>query len=216
MNSKAILHPRIYTVAEIAAVAQPYWAYVIFIALLNTVVITTVTQREVGYYKEFYFIVGSKWLIFIANFIVQTIFILCEVLAFSIVVMLALHSWYSSILISGFLTVLLAVLPVTMFLSILFIFRIKQQSLSIIGTFLIFVLFYLATLRGGTWLAQIVLLLNPYKFILVLSEQLTNVLTKTNLNLVSISQLLVMAGIFCILGLIGFSRFDIRPILERA
>ncbi|WP_311408553.1 hypothetical protein [Liquorilactobacillus uvarum] len=216
MNFKQILHASRYSVDEISNVFLPYWAYIIFIALLNTVIVATIFQRESGYYKEFYFIVGSKWLIFIVNFIVQVAFILAELLLFTILGMFLLHSWYFSILLNSLLAGILAVIPVTMGLSILFTFRIKAQSFSVIGTFSIFVLFYLSTITSSIWLVNLISLLNPYKYILALTNCLSILIEKGNIEFGNLMQLLVVTIAFCLIGLQGFSKFDIRPILDRS
>ncbi|GAJ25537.1 hypothetical protein JCM15457_404 [Liquorilactobacillus sucicola DSM 21376 = JCM 15457] len=215
VNFEQIIQRNQYSASTIVATFRPFWAYIVFIALLNMVIITTIDQRESGYYKEFYFIVGSKWLIFIANFIVQSIFIICELTVFTIFGMIALRSWYFSILISGLLTGILAVIPVTMFLSVLFIFKVKQQSLSIIGTLLVCVLIYLAGLPSRTWLTDLILLLNPYKYILVLSNWITSFTVDGSYDFKSLFQLLFVTLFFCLSGVKGFSKLDILPLLDR-
>ncbi|WP_057875645.1 hypothetical protein [Liquorilactobacillus aquaticus] len=215
MNFKQIRQAHHYSINEISNVFQPYWAYIIFISLLNTVIVTTIVQRESGYYKEFYFIVGSKWLIFVANFIIQVAFILVELLLFTILGMVLLRSWHFSILFSSLLGGILAVIPVTLGLSILFVFRIKVQSLSVIGTLLFFVLCYIAALPSKTPLFHLMSLLNPYKYTIVLIGLSDSFVNNGNISFSSLIQLLIVTVAFCLIGLKGFSKFDIRPILDR-
>lgn len=215
-NWKLIFNPVDISESQILSGLEIYWAYIIFTTILNMVIFPTVFQRESGYYKEFYFIIGSKWKIFLANFVVQATVLMLEIIIFDLIVTLVVRSWSWTFFLGGILSALFFMIPVTLISSLFLTFRIKLQSISVIITITIFVSFSLVNISVHNWLGNLILLLNPIQYLIAGSHAVSSFLGGNLDGFQVIMQVTIVTLIYIMLGIWSLSRFDIKPILNRA
>lgn len=215
-NWKLIFNPVDISEKQILSGLEIYWAYIIFTTILNMVIFPTVFQRESGYYKEFYFIVGSKWKIFLANIVVQATVLMLEIIIFDLIVTLIVRSWSWTFFTGGILSALLLMIPITLISSLFLAFRIKLQSISIIITITMFASFSLTSLSVHNWLGNLLLLLNPIQYLITGSHAVSSLLGGDLDGSQIITQIIIVTLIYILLGIWSLSRFDIKPILNRA
>ncbi|WP_255263130.1 hypothetical protein [Leuconostoc citreum] len=115
-----------------------FWAYIILVTLLNNVIVAIISQRESGFYKQLYFIVGSKWQILSSQVSVHWFILNIELLLFNVVFMSVTNHWDMRIIFAAFLVSVIVSLPIILLSSILVLLPIKIESLNVLTSVLIF------------------------------------------------------------------------------
>lgn len=193
-----------------------FWSYIIIVTLLNMVIFPTLTQREYGYYKEFYFITGSKWIIFFANFLVQITILLFEIFLFDGIASIVFRTFNLGIIIGGVLSACLLAIPVTLASSIFLVFKIKIASISIIETVSLLLLFSITNFNSHNWVLNTILLINPVKYLSQSSYFLSMMVLGKLPNFSTILQFSVVTFLYILIGIMSFSKFSIVPIENRS
>lgn len=140
-NIRYLSQPKVAFSHQTMMVISYFWAYIIMVTLLNNVIVAIISQRENGFYKQLFFIVGSKWKILTANFLVQLVILNVELLIFNLVVIGVTHNFHISLLIAGMIATFSVAVPVTFISSLLFLLKVKIESINVLVTILLFVLF---------------------------------------------------------------------------
>ncbi len=190
-----------------------FWAYIIFVTILNNVVVSLIVQREQGFYKQMLFVVGSKIKVVTAIFLVQLAIICLEISVFNVVVMIIIHQVSFKLLLAGVAVALLSALPVTLVGSILLIFRIKIESVNILLGIILFGLFFIMSVPTSYSFTG---LFNPLSFVTEMSIQIQNMMF--NIGVVSAGiwlQLVIVSVCYAIIGIYSISHFSVNAIADR-
>ena len=190
-----------------------FWAYIIFVTILNNVVASLIVQREQGFYKQMLFVVGSKIKVVTAIFLVQLAIICLEISVFNVVVMIIIHQVSFKLLLAGVAVALLSALPVTLVGSILLIFRIKIESVNILLGIILFGLFFIMSVPTSYSFTG---LFNPLSFVTEMSIQIQNMMF--NIGVVSAGiwlQLVIVSVCYAIIGIYSISKFSVNAIADR-
>lgn len=190
-----------------------FWAYIIFVTILNNVVVSLIVQREQGFYKQMLFVVGSKIKVVTAIFLVQLAIICLEISVFNVVVMIIIHQVSFKLLLAGVAVALLSALPVTLVGSILFIFRIKIESVNILLGIILFGLFFIMSVPTSYSFTG---LFNPLSFVTEMSIQIQNMMF--NIGVVSAGiwlQMAIVSVCYAIIGIYSISKFSVYAIADR-
>ncbi|GMA07503.1 hypothetical protein GCM10025886_06540 [Tetragenococcus halophilus subsp. flandriensis] len=214
-NWQHFFHPVEMTEQQLFSGLGLFWAYIILVTLLNMVIVPTLMQRESGYYKGLYFITGSKWQVFFANFAVQVTILFFEMVLFNFVVMLILRTWSWGILLGGIASVFLLTIPVTLISSLFLTIKIKLESVTIVETATLFVLFFLAGISGHNALENFLLLLNPIKYLSQGAYHISMLFVGEMAGLPIIFSLIAITFVYLFIGSWSLAKFDIQPVLER-
>lgn len=193
-----------------------FWAYIIFVTILNNVVVSLIVQREQGFYKQMLFVVGSKLKIIIAIFFVQLAIICIELSIFNILVMILVHQLSFKLLFAGVVVALLSALPVTLVGCILMIFKIKIESVNILLGIMLFGLFYIMSVPTSYAITGLLNLLNPLSFVTEMSLQVQNIVF--NIGSVNVGiwlQMLIVSVFYAIIGIYSISKFSVNAIADR-
>ncbi len=193
-----------------------FWAYIIFVTVLNNVVVSLIVQREQGFYKQMLFVVGSKIKVVTAIFLVQLAIICLEISVFNVVVMIIIHQVSFKLLLAGVAVALLSALPVTLVGSILLIFRIKIESVNILLGIILFGLFFIMSVPTSYSFTGLFNLFNPLSFVTEMSIQIQNMMF--NIGVVSAGiwlQLVIVSVCYAIIGIYSISKFSVSAIADR-
>lgn len=193
-----------------------FWAYIIFVTILNNVVVSLIVQREQGFYKQMLFVVGSKLKIITAVFLVQLAIICIELSIFNILVMIVVHQLSFKLLFAGLVVALLSALPVTLIGSVLLIFKIKIESVNILLGIILFGLFFIMSVPTSDSINGLVNLLNPLSFVTEMSLQVQNIVF--NMGSVNVGiwiQMLIVSVFYAIIGIYSISKFSVNAIADR-
>lgn len=149
-----------------------FWAYIILVTLLNNVIVAIISQRESGFYKQLYFIVGSKWQILSSQVSVHWFILNIELLLFNVVFMSVTNHWDMRIIFAAFLVSVIVSLPIILLSSILVLLPIKIESLNVLTSVLIFGAFLFLKLPEGKLLQDVVTMFNPISYIAGTADEL--------------------------------------------
>lgn len=193
----------VYTYTDFIKIGMPMIAYIIVSTALNGITMSIIATRNSGFIKAYYYASGSKWAIYWANLLVQLVIVLLENITF-ITVLMVLYKFYSlSLLFYLILMTIIAFPIVSLGFNILFLFPIRQSSLSILSTTLLigFLILFNISLPGYFDFVRII---NPYVFISLILEELIN-------PSISLSvYLLINVFIYVFLGGIGYNLFKLQ------
>lgn len=215
-NLKYFFNPIHTTNRGLLTTISFFWAYIIIVTLLNMVIFETLTEREYGYYKEFFFITGSKWYVLIANFLVQVTILFLEIILFDVIFLIVFHTLNLGILLGGILAVLLFTIPVTSISCLFLTLKIKLQTVPIIETVTLFALFSLAGLSSKNPALDIVYLLNPVRYLTQESYTISMAILGSMPSIISLMKFIAITLVYLVVGVWGLSKFSITPIENRS
>ncbi|MGO0154368.1 hypothetical protein ACTL31_02085 [Leuconostoc mesenteroides] len=199
-----------------AEVIGNFWAYIIFVTILNNVVVSLIVQREQGFYKQMLFIVGSKIKILTAIFLVQFVIICVELSVFNILVMVVVHQLSFKLLFAGTVVALLSALPIALIGSILLIFKIKIESVNILLGLILFGLFFIMSVPTSYSITGMLNLFNPLSFVTEISIQVQNIVFNTGgVNTSIWLQVLLVSLCYAGIGIYSISKFSVNAIANR-
>ncbi|MBS1008229.1 hypothetical protein [Leuconostoc suionicum] len=194
-----------------------FWAYIIFVTILNNVVVSLIVQRERGFYKQMLFVVGSKIKVITSIFLVQLAIICVELSIFNVMVMIVVHQISFKLLFAGVAVALLSALPVTLVGSILLLFRIKIESVNILLGIILFGLFFIMSVpKFDSFTSGLLNLFNPLSFVTEMSIQIQNMIF--NIGIVSAGiwlQMVIVSFCYAIVGIYSISKFSVNAIADR-
>ncbi|WP_349546403.1 hypothetical protein, partial [Leuconostoc suionicum] len=193
-----------------------FWAYIIFVTILNNVVVSLIVQREQGFYKQILFVVGSKIKVITSIFLVQLAIICVELSIFNVMVMIVVHQISFKLLFAGVAVALLSALPLTLVGSILLLFRIKIESVNILLGIILFGLFFIMSVPTSYSFTGLLNLFNPLSFVTEMSIQTQNMIF--NIGLVSAGiwlQMVIVSFCYAIIGVYSISKFSVNAIADR-
>ncbi|WP_349546159.1 hypothetical protein, partial [Leuconostoc suionicum] len=193
-----------------------FWAYIIFVTILNNVVVSLIVQREQGFYKQMLFVVGSKIKVITSIFLVQLAIICVELSIFNVMVMIVVHQISFKLLFAGVAVALLSALPVTLVGSILLLFRIKIESVNILLGIILFGLFFIMSVPKSDSFTGLLNLFNPLSFVTEMSIQIQNMIF--NIEIVSAGiwlQMVIVSFCYAIVGIYSISKFSVNAIADR-
>ena len=172
-----------------------YWGYIVIVSVSNLIILNVFSQKERGIFLEYSLIAGSKKRVFYALSLLQLGMILGELIIFNIVVKFIFPVVAVIELVQITLWALLLTIPIIAGVSVLLLFEMRAQTFSILSTVLIFLLFYLADIKGTG-----LLLLNPLKFLQV------GLISRQNWP-----SLLGIAFLYFAIGQISLNKLDPKP-----
>lgn len=194
---------QILTSNDFIKVSMPMIAYIIVSTALNGITMAIIGTRNSGFIKAYYYASGSKWAIYWANLLVQLVIVVLENMVFILGLML-LYKYYSFRLFIYLILMTIITFPiVSMGFNLLFLFSIRQSSLSILSTSLLIGFLILFNLSLPNYL-DIIRIINPYVFISLVLEELVN----PSINLTS--YLLIISSGYLGIGVISYQRFKLQ------
>lgn len=194
---------QILTSNDFIKVSMPMIAYIIVSTALNGITMAIIGTRNSGFIKAYYYASGSKWAIYWANLLVQLVIVVLENMVFILGLML-LYKYYSFRLFIYLILMTIITFPiVSMGFNLLFLFSIRQSSLSILSTSLLIGFLILFNLSLPNYL-DIIRIINPYVFISLVLEELVN----PSINLTS--YLLIISSGYLGMGVISYQRFKLQ------
>lgn len=197
-------------------VMSNFWAYIIIVTILNNVIIAIISQRENGSYKQLFFIVGSKWKILIAIFLVQLAVLNGELIIFNIMAMIVFHNFHISLIVAGILSATIIALPVAGISSILFLWKVKIESINLLVSVLLFGLFALSSVPESGSIINVFSLLNPVTYTVEMAFQILSLFAN---HMVSNQTILIWLLVTIIYGFIGWfsvSKLSVHSVIDRA
>lgn len=192
-----------------------FWAYIIMVTILNNVIVAMIAQRENGFYKQLFFIVGSKWKILIANFLVQLAVLNGELIIFNVVVMTIFHNWYISLVLAGMLSAMIVAVPVALMSSLLFLLKVKIESINILVSILLLGLFALINLPESGALSNVINMLNPLTYIVETSFQMMSLLLNKTFDYRMVLTWVLVTAVYGVIGWFGTSKLSVHSIIDR-
>lgn len=184
-------------------VCIPMIAYIIVATALNGVTMSIISTRNSGYIKAYYYASGSRWAIYLANLFVQLAIVLLENIIFIISLML-LYRFVSFRLLIIFILMTLISFPfIALEFNALFLLKIRASNMSILATALLLGLLFLFNVPTPDFL-KIIAGINPYVFVSLILRELLQP------NIVVGCSVIFDCIIFSLLGVIGFSYFDLQ------
>ena len=214
-NIRYLSQPKVAFSHQTMMVISYFWAYIIMVTLLNNVIVAIISQRENGFYKQLFFIVGSKWKILIANFLVQLVILNGELLIFNLVVIGVTHNVHISLLIAGMIATLSVAVPVTFISSLLFLLKVKIESINVLVSILLFVLFITMNLPKSYAMGDLLTLLNPITYIVDTSYQLLSFFFNHVIQGAVTARLGIVTIIYLVIGWFAISRLTVHSIVDR-
>lgn len=194
---------QIFTASDFIKVSMPMIAYIIVSTALNGVTMAIIGTRNSGFIKAYYYASGSKWAIYWANLLVQLIIVILENFVFILGLMI-LYKFYSLELFLHLILMTIVSFPVvSLGFNILFLFPIRQSSLSILSTSLLIGFLILFNINLPSYL-NVIRLINPYVFISLVLEELVN----PSIRL--FAYLLIVSVGYLGLGIIGYQKFKLQ------
>ena len=192
-----------------------FWAYIIVVTILNNVIISLIAYRERGFYKQMLFIAGSKLKIMFSVFAVQLMIILLEITLFNIVVMLFMKAFSLHLMLSGLLTGLITALPIALVTSLLFMFKIRLESVTIILSLLIFGMLFFMNISNGQHLESLITLINPASYVATIGYQIQTLLISPTNHLIVWLGLAVVTLLYVFIGKFAIAKFSPQSVITR-
>lgn len=192
-----------------------FWAYIIMTTILNNVIVAMIAQRENGFYKQLFFIVGLKWKILIANFLVQLVVLIGELVIFNVVVMTVFHNWHINLIIAGVLSAMIVAVPVALMSSLLFLLKVKIESINILVSILLLGLFALINLPESGALSNVINMLNPLTYMVETSFQMMSLLLNKTFDYRMVLIWVLVTVVYGVIGWFGTSKFSVHSIMNR-
>ncbi|MBZ1523973.1 hypothetical protein J3336_11140 [Leuconostoc mesenteroides] len=194
-----------------------FWAYIILVTILNNVIVGMISQRESGFYKQTFFIVGSKYKILGANFLVQLLVLNIELLIINFVVMFTAHYWSIKLLLAGIMASIVVSLPIAFAGSILFMLKIKIESINILVSILLFGLFIGMHVPNNreNLITTFTSLINPLSYITEVSYQVLLFLFNAKLYYSEIVVCLLVTLIYVLIGWYSISKLSVNAVADR-
>jgi ABC-2 type transport system permease protein len=214
-NIRYLSQPKVAFSHQTMMVISYFWAYIIMVTLLNNVIVAIISQRENGFYKQLFFIVGSKWKILTANFLVQLVILNVELLIFNLVVIGVTHNFHISLLIAGMIATFSVAVPVTFISSLLFLLKVKIESINVLVTILLFVLFLTINLPKSHAMGDLLSLLNPITYIVDTSYQLLLFFFNHVIQGAATVRLGIATIIYLVIGWFAISKLTVHSIADR-
>lgn len=192
-----------------------FWAYIILVTLLNNVIVAIISQRESGFYKQLYFIVGSKWQILSSQVSVHWFILNIELLLFNVVFMSVTNHWDMRIIFAAFLVSVIVSLPIILLSSILVLLPIKIESLNVLTSVLIFGAFLFLKLPEGKLLQDVVTMFNPISYIAGTADELLLGFFHRAIASQFIWCWLIVTLIYSMVGYFSVSKFTVNAVAKR-
>ncbi|MBP2058556.1 ABC-2 type transport system permease protein [Lactobacillus colini] len=194
---------QIFTIDDFIKVSIPMIAYIIVSTALNGVTMSIIATRNSGYIKAYYYASGSKWAIYLANLLVQLVIVVLENIVFILGLMI-LYNFYSLRLLICLILMNIITFPVvSMGFNILFLFPIRQSSLSILATSLLIGFLILFNINVPNFL-EVIKLINLYVFISFVLQQLITPDFKIGMYLITIT------SVYLSIGILGYQHFKLQ------
>lgn len=191
-----------------------FWAYIVFISILNFMILPMISYRESGILKQLWLITSKQGTIISAMVLVYFVVIGLELIVFNLSIMVTGQGTLRLIA-ASLLTLVLFGPAVYLELTSLLMVKIKAESMTVWGTLLIFILFTLSSLATKHPFLQEVALLNPVTFLVQASIWTLN-LVEGNLALLSDGwQLLVAAIVMLLVGILALKRLKVSPLIKQ-
>lgn len=192
-----------------------FWTYIIFVSILNFMILPVISYRESGTYKQLWLIVTNKHSIMMTIFLVHVVVIMLELIVFNLTIMFVNYVWQPQLLVGSLLVLLVFGFAIYMELTILLIFKIKPETVTILTTILIFTLFSLITAKPDNFYFQMIFMLNPVRFILVSSQWIMSLITGQGVITSTALQLGIVAIIMVIVGVFALKKSNVIPVIKQ-
>lgn len=193
-----------------------FWSYIIVVTLLNNLVVTLIAHRELGLYKQLFFIAGSKMKLITALFLVQLLLLNIEILLFNAIVFIISQHVSLAILLSGVGVSLISALPITLICSVLFLFKIKIESINILCGLLLFGLFFFTGLPTRASFHAGMILFNPINYVAEIAFQTLGLFYAQAVNGSIWTLLLLVSIVYAVIGTYAITRLTVQPLSSRA
>ena len=182
---------------------MPMIAYIIVSTALNGVTMSIIATRNSGFIKAYFYASGSRWAIYWANLLVQLLIVIFENIIFTLALML-LYKYYSAALLIYLTLMTLISFPiVSLGFNILFLFPIRQSSLSILSTSLLLGFLVLFNISIPNYF-EVIKIINPYVFI----SSILRILVMPDFS--SFINIGITSFIYIFLGILGYQLFKLQ------
>lgn len=161
------------------------------------------------------FVAGSKLKVMFSVFSVQLMVILIEITLFNVVVMLFVKSFSLHLILAGLLTVLITALPIALATSLLFMFKFKLESVTIILSLLIFGMLFFMNIPNGRRLESLITLINPASYVAAVGYQIQTLLINSPNHLIVWLGLAVATLLYAIIGKLAIAKFSPQSVITR-
>ncbi|MGO5461947.1 hypothetical protein ACTQX0_09415 [Lactobacillus amylovorus] len=193
----------IFSANDFIKISMPMIAYIIVSTALNGVTMSIIATRNSGFIKAYFYASGSRWAIYLANLLVQLLIVIFENIIFTLALML-LYKYYSAALLIYLTLMTLISFPiVSLGFNILFLFPIRQSSLSILSTSLLLGFLVLFNISIPNYF-EVIKIINPYVFI----SSILRILVMPDFS--SFINIGITSFIYIFLGILGYQLFKLQ------
>ena len=193
----------IFSANDFIKISMPMIAYIIVSTALNGVTMSIIATRNSGFIKAYFYASGSRWAIYWANLLVQLLIVIFENIIFTLALML-LYKYYSAALLIYLTLMTLISFPiVSLGFNILFLFPIRQSSLSILSTSLLLGFLVLFNISIPNYF-EVIKIINPYVFI----SSILRILVMPDFS--SFINIGITSFIYIFLGILGYQLFKLQ------
>ena len=125
------------------------------------------------------------------------------------------HNVHISLLIAGIIATLSVAVPVTFISSLLFLLKVKIDSINVLVSILLFVLFITMNLPRSYAMGDLLTLLNPITYIVDTSYQLLSFFFNHVIQGAVTARLGIVTIIYLVIGWFAISKLTVHSIVDR-
>jgi ABC-2 type transport system permease protein len=185
-----------------------YWSFMILITAISGVGISILMLRDNGFLKMFKFIARNKLPIILGKIGSQWFFVTINLVIFTAASALLFHQPVFSVL--SIAIIIAIIVPLPIFFLFLWIGSLpyRQETISPIFTILMFPLIYFANVEVND---KSLLVLNPASFILNVSKLISDAVSNHVWDITLSYTLVVIMGVYILIGVFSYKIIDITP-----
>ncbi|KYD26639.1 hypothetical protein [Parageobacillus toebii] len=188
-----------------------YWSFMILITAISGVGISILMLRDNGFLKMFKFIARNKLPIILGKIGSQWFFVTINLVIFTAASALLFHQPVFSVL--SIAIIIAIIVPLPIFFLFLWISSLpyRQETISPIFTILMFPLIYFANVEVNDKSLLVLNLLNPASFILNVSKLISDAVSNHVWDITLSYTLVVIMGVYILIGVFSYKIIDITP-----
>ncbi|WP_368986634.1 hypothetical protein NST54_04670 [Caldifermentibacillus hisashii] len=195
-----------------------YLSFITIMHVMSGFSISLLAYKENGFLKMFKYVIGSKNVIIISNFIAQSITLLSTLLVFTIAASIMFMKF--SLLFKALLVVILSLLVCIIPISMLFLWipalNVRLATISPITTLIAIALTFLSSLSTGrNNIPEYLLLLNPVKLFTETLDSIYNLVFKGVFDPLYSVTIVVILLIYIVFGLTFTKKIGVLSSLSR-
>lgn len=193
-----------------------YLAYIIFTGVWNLIVFQSTEMRETGALKQLTYATGSSQTVLFSNVVAQFSVLLTETILFSLLAQLITGVWDARLVAMTVISTVLFGVPTALLCLSVMRLHVRSQSINVVVTIVLVLLFSLNTVDFPDQRAQFLLTFNPVRFLQSGTIAIGGFLNGAmSYSMVFIS-LPAVTLVFVSIGAVCLRHVDIQPVLQRA